>query len=138
MSETLPTIIVVAGLLERDGTLLICQRHRDGAFPLQWEFPGGKVEPGEACDAALRRELQEELGITAEIGLEVYRTRHAYPGKYTVELVFYHIPRFHGTLHNNAFECIQWERPARLPAFDFLAGDAELIELLSQGKLRFD
>ena len=138
MAATLPMITVVAGLIEQDGTVLICQRHRDGAFPLQWEFPGGKVEPGETYDAALRRELAEELRITAEIGSEVYRTRHAYPGTYTVELIFYHVPAFHGTLVNNAFECIQWEHPARLPGFDFLAGDAELIEMLSRGQLRLD
>jgi 8-oxo-dGTP diphosphatase len=125
----------VAGLLWQEDAVLICQRRHDGAFPLQWEFPGGKVEPGETCEDGLRRELQEELGIEAQIGPEAYRTRHDYPGKYTVELIFYHVPTFCGTLRNHAFEQVRWEAPARLPSFDFLAGDAELITLLSQGKL---
>ena len=135
MPSALPTITVVAGLIWRDGALLVCQRRHDGAFPLQWEFPGGKVEPGETCEDGLRRELREELGIEAQIGPAVYRTRHNYPGKYTVELIFYHVPAFRGALHNHAFEQVRWEAPAHLPTCDFLAGDAELIALLSQGKL---
>jgi 8-oxo-dGTP diphosphatase len=135
MSDSLPTIVVVAGLIWRDGTLLVCQRRHDGAFPLQWEFPGGKVETGETYEDCLRRELHEELGIDAELGPEAYRTRHDYPSKYTVELIFYHVPAFRGALHNHAFEQIRWEVPAHLSAFDFLAGDAELIMLLSQGQL---
>jgi 8-oxo-dGTP diphosphatase len=130
-----PTITVVAGLIQRDGLLLICQRRRDGAFPLKWEFPGGKVEPGETPVDSLGRELREELDIEAQVGQEVYRTRHDYPGVHTVELLFYHIPAFQGALDNRAFEQICWEPPARLPAFDFLDGDAELITLLSQGTL---
>jgi 8-oxo-dGTP diphosphatase len=135
MPSSPPTITVVAGLIQRDSTLLICQRHRNGAFPLQWEFPGGKVEPGETHEESLRRELCEELGIEAQVGSALYRTRHDYPGKYTVELTFYHVPTFRGTLHNYAFEQTRWEKPARLSTFDFLEGDAELITLLSQGKL---
>jgi 8-oxo-dGTP diphosphatase len=135
MPTPLPTITVVAGLIQRDGALLICQRRRDGAFPLQWEFPGGKVEPGETYEESLHRELREELGIEAEVGPELYRTRHDYPGAYTVELIFYHVPTFHGALCNHAFEQIRWELPAQLSAFDFLVGDAELIALLRQGQL---
>ena len=55
MSSSLPTITVVAGLLYRNGTLLVCQRRRGNAFELQWEFPGGKVEPGETREDGLRR-----------------------------------------------------------------------------------
>lgn len=135
MPQAQSAITVVAGLIQRQGAVLICQRHRDGVFPLQWEFPGGKVEPGETYEEGLRRELREELGIEAEIGTALYRTRHDYPGRYTVDLIFYHVAMFHGTLHNYAFEQMRWEDPARLPAFDFLDGDAELIRLLSQGKL---
>jgi 8-oxo-dGTP diphosphatase len=135
MSQPQPTITVVAGLIQRDGLLLICQRRRDGAFPLKWEFPGGKVEPGETPADSLGRELREELGIEAQVGPELFRTRHDYPGVHTVELIFYHIRAFQGVLDNQAFEQIRWELPARLLTFDFLDGDAELITLLSQGKL---
>jgi 8-oxo-dGTP diphosphatase len=135
MSSSLPTITVVAGLVQQQGRLLICQRRRGSAFALQWEFPGGKVEPGETSEEGLQRELHEELDIDARIGPERYRTRHHYPGKYTVELIFFDVTDFQGTPHNRAFEQIRWVVPASLPTFDFLEGDAELIALLSQGLL---
>lgn len=135
MSESTPTILVVAGLIQQAGQLLACQRRHDSAFALKWEFPGGKIEPGEGWEEGLRRELHEELGITAEIGPEAYRTRHEYPGKHTVELRFYHVTAFQGRVQNLAFETIRWAPPTELPQLDFLEGDAELIALLSQGKL---
>lgn len=130
-----PTITVVAGLIQQDGALLVCQRRQGGAFAWQWEFPGGKVEPGETYEDGLRRELREELGIEAQIGPEAYRTCHDYPGRYSVELIFYHVTHFSGTLQNYAFEQVSWSLPRHLPTFDFLEGDAELIRLLSQGRL---
>jgi 8-oxo-dGTP diphosphatase len=135
MSAALPTLTVVAGLIQRHGTLLICQRRRDAAFALQWEFPGGKLKAGESSEVALRRELQEELGIVADIGAELYRTQHDYPGVYWVKLVFHHVSRYSGDLRNLAFEQIRWAALAQLPAFDFLAGDAELIGLLNRGEI---
>lgn len=135
MSSALPVLIVAAGLIQRRGGLLICQRRRDAAFALQWEFPGGKLEAGESSTAALRRELQEELGIVADVGAELYRTRHDYPGVYGVQLVFHHVSRFSGALRNRAFEQIRWASPAQLPAFDFLAGDAKLIARINRGEL---
>jgi 8-oxo-dGTP diphosphatase len=135
MSQAQRTITVVAGLMQRDGLLLICQRRRDGAFPLKWEFPGGKVETGETPEGSLRRELREELDIDVQVGVELYRTRHDYAGVHTVQLLFYHIQAFQGELCNRVFEQVRWEPPGRLSTFDFLDGDAELITLLSQGQL---
>ena len=135
MSPALPTLSVVAGLIQRCGALLICQRRRGAAFALQWEFPGGKLEAGESSAAALRRELREELGVVADIGAELYRTQHDYPGVYSVQLVFHHVTHFSGALRNHAFEQIRWAAPDQLPAFDFLAGDAEFIRLLNRGEI---
>ena len=87
MTEQKP-ILVVAGIIRRGDRILICQRRRSDAYGLQWEFPGGKVEDGEALPAALRRELEEELAIQAEVGEEVFRLRHHYPDRY-VEVVFF-------------------------------------------------
>jgi 8-oxo-dGTP diphosphatase len=131
VSSSLPTITVVAGLICQAGQWLICQRRRDAAFALKWEFPGGKVKPGEAFETALRRELLEELGIDAHIGPERYRTRHHYPEQYTAELIFYEVIAFLGTPQNHVFEQIRWVPLDVLPSLDFLAGDAELITLLS-------
>ena len=135
MSTTLPTLTVAAGLIQRHGALLVCQRLSGGAFALQWEFPGGKLEAGESSESALRRELQEELGIVADIGVELYRTQHHYPGAYCVMLVFHHVTRFSGDPRNYAFEQIRWAEPAQLPTLDFLEGDAELIDLLNRGEI---
>ena len=134
-TSALPTLTVVAGLIQRHGDLLVCQRRRDAAFALQWEFPGGKLEAGESRAVALRRELQEELGIVADIGAELYRTQHDYPGVYSVLLVFHHVVRFSGDPRNYAFEQICWAEPAQLPTLDFLEGDAELIGLLNRGEI---
>lgn len=135
MSSRLPELTVVAGLIQRDGALLVCQRRRGAAFELQWEFPGGKLEAGESSEMALRRELQEELGVVADIGAELYRTRHHYAGVYSVKLAFHHVARFSGDPHNCAFEQIRWAEPAQLPMLDFLEGDAELIGLLKRGEI---
>ncbi|PYX43808.1 MAG: NUDIX hydrolase, partial [Acidobacteria bacterium] len=70
---------VVAGLIVKNGKLLVCQRTRHQTMPLKWEFPGGKIEEGEQPRNALRRELEEELGILATIGDEVRRIQHEYP-----------------------------------------------------------
>ncbi len=130
MPSSLPTITVVAGLIRQAGQWLVCQRRRDAAFALQWEFPGGKVKPDETFEAGLRRELLEELGIDADIGPERYRTRHHYPEQYTVELIFYDVIAFRGTPQNHVFEQIRWISLDDLTTLDFLEGDAELIARL--------
>src|SRR3979490_2310426 len=70
---------VVAALIVKDGKVLVCQRTRHQTMPLKWEFPGGKIEEGEQPRDALRRELEEELGIIATIGDEGARIQHEYP-----------------------------------------------------------
>ena len=70
---------VVAALILKDGLLLACQRTRHQPMPLKWEFPGGKIEDGEQPRDAMRRELEEELGIVAEVGTEVARIVHGHP-----------------------------------------------------------
>jgi 8-oxo-dGTP diphosphatase len=129
------TRTVVAGLIWRQGELLICQRRNDDAFPGKWEFPGGKVEPGEASRAALRRELLEELGIEADIGQEVWRTEHQYPGYSPVEVIFYRVDEYRGEPENRAFQQIRWVQPRDLSQYDFLEADRPLIRELSDGKI---
>ena len=72
-------MLVVAAVVARDGRALACQRNRSGKFPLKWEFPGGKVQSGESPEAALVRELREELAIDASVCVEIHRTEHKYP-----------------------------------------------------------
>ncbi|HEY4739894.1 MAG TPA: (deoxy)nucleoside triphosphate pyrophosphohydrolase [Candidatus Acidoferrales bacterium] len=130
-------LLVVAALIASEGRVLACQRHRTDAFALRWEFPGGKVRPHETPEQALARELHEELGIAAEIGDEVYRTRHRYAQMAReIELIFFTAGGDTAGIQNRVFEQIRWVAPADLAALDFLPADRELIHLLSTGKLK--
>lgn len=133
MAEQIP-ILVVAGIIVRDGRVLICQRQRADAYGLQWEFPGGKVKTGEDLPAALRRELEEELTIQAEVGQEVFRLRHRYPDRY-VEVVFFSVVQFTGEASNQVFEAIEWAPRAALPRYNFLEADRELVRRIARGEI---
>jgi 8-oxo-dGTP diphosphatase len=126
---------VVAALIMRDGKLLVCQRTRHQTMPLKWEFPGGKIEEGEQPRDALRRELDEELGIQATIGDELARIQHEYPNGGMVELRFFIVRDYNGELENRIFKDIQWAEPKDLPRFDFLEADLTLVKDLASGKL---
>jgi len=126
---------VVAALIQNDGKLLVCQRTRHQTMPLKWEFPGGKIEDGEQPRDALRRELEEELGVLATIGDEVARIRHEYPNHAMVELRFFVVREYQGELENRIFKDIQWAAPKDLPKFDFLEADLTLVRDLAAGKL---
>jgi 8-oxo-dGTP diphosphatase len=102
---------------------------------LKWEFPGGKIEPGETAEVALARELDEELGITATIGQRVARVQHKYRNGGTIDLQFFVVREFDGALENRIFNDMRWSPLERLPDFDFLAADLGLIRDLSEGKL---
>ena len=130
-------MLVVAALIQSDEKLLVCQRRRGGAFELQWEFPGGKVQPGESLEAALQRELVEELNVSAQVGREVYRTQHQYPEmSEPVEVVFFAATAAPENVRNRVFERIEWRAPETLGELPFLAADRGLIELLASGKLK--
>ena len=127
-------IPVVAGILVRGERILICQRHRSDPYGLQWEFPGGKVRAGETSEQALERELEEELGIEAEIGQEVFRLRHRYPDRY-VEVGFFRVTAFRGEPSNRVFEDIAWVPRADLPGYDFLEADRDLVRQIARGEV---
>jgi 8-oxo-dGTP diphosphatase len=118
---------VVAAIIQRDGRVLIGQRKDLGHHPLKWEFPGGKVEPGETPEAALIRELQEELGVHARIDRELMRYEYQYPGRSRILLIFYRVVDFEGEPQNLDFDQIRWEQPERLRNYDFLEGDTQFL-----------
>jgi len=126
---------VVAALIQKDGKLLVCQRTRHQTMPLKWEFPGGKIEDGEQPRDALRRELEEEIGVLATIGDEVARIRHVYPNRSMVELRFFLVREYEGEVENRIFRDIQWAAPQDLPKYDFLEADLTLVRDLAAGKL---
>ena len=126
-------ITVVAAIIERGGRILICRRKADQPHPLKWEFPGGKVEAGESPPQALRRELEEELALSARIGAEVERYEFRYPGKTPILLIFHAVTEFSGEPCNRIFEELRWAEPKLLPEFDFLEGDVEFVKRLARG-----
>jgi 8-oxo-dGTP diphosphatase len=126
---------VVAAVIEKDGKLLVCQRTRHQTMPLKWEFPGGKIEEGEQPRDALRRELEEELGIQAKIGDEIARLQHVYPNGAAVELRFFIVREYAGEMENRIFRDVQWSAPKNLGSYDFLEADTLLVKDLTAGKL---
>ncbi|HVI10466.1 MAG TPA: (deoxy)nucleoside triphosphate pyrophosphohydrolase [Candidatus Binatia bacterium] len=126
---------VVAAVIEKNAKLLVCQRTKHQTMPLKWEFPGGKIEEGEQPRDALRRELEEELGIDATIGDEIARIQHQYPNGAMVELRFFLVREYKGELENRIFRDIHWAAPAELKSYDFLEADVSLVKDLVSGKL---
>jgi 8-oxo-dGTP diphosphatase len=126
---------VVAALILKDDKILICQRTRHQPMPLKWEFPGGKIEPEEQPEQALHRELEEELGIRAEIGAKVAAIQHVYATGAAVELHFYLVERWQGEIQNRIFREVVWVKPDEMPAYDFLEADITLINDIASGKV---
>lgn len=126
---------VVAALILRGDQILCCQRTEHQALPLKWEFPGGKIEAGETPPQALQRELDEELGIRAEIGPEVTQIVHTYLNGNSVNLRFFAVHRFENELQNRIFRDIRWVSRADLPALDFLDADKQLVRQLADREL---
>jgi 8-oxo-dGTP diphosphatase len=130
-----PVVTVVAGLIHRNGQILIGQRPKGEWHEFKWEFPGGKMEAAESPQSALMRELREELDIEAEIGEEITRYQYQYPGKPPIHLIFFRVVRFEGEPRNLAFEEIRWEEPTRFPDYDFLDGDIDFVRRIARGEI---
>ena len=126
---------VVAALILDHDRVLACQRTRHQPMPLKWEFPGGKIEEGEQPRDALRRELEEELGIEATVGDEVARIQHEYPSGGAVELRFYEVHTYRGDIENRIFRDVRWVERSQLPELDFLEADRTLVRDLAAGKI---
>lgn len=126
---------VAAALILRGEEVLICQRRPDQPMALKWEFPGGKIESGETPKQALARELDEELGIDADVGPLVTHTRHTYRSGGAVDLQFFAVHAFRGEVTNRIFHDVRWIPLRDLTSYDFLAADRDLIRDLSAGKL---
>lgn len=133
MAEPRARKLVVAGLIiGDDDRILITQRRADQSLPLQWEFPGGKVEPGEAPTAALARELHEELGVVAVVGKIWDVLFHAYPAFDLVMLVY--VCRLESGSVPRAVEVadLVWVRTDELPgSWDMLPADRPLVMRLA-------
>ncbi len=124
---------VVAAIIEREGKILIGRRMAKQSHPLQWEFPGGKVEDGETPAQALARELEEELGIRGASGPEITRYEYTYAGRDPIRLFFFRVTEFQGEPVNLIFDEMRWEPVQSLSSFNFVEGDIQLLRGLSLG-----
>jgi 8-oxo-dGTP diphosphatase len=129
---------VVAAIIERgDRRLLIGQRRRNDTSPLKWEFPGGKVQDGEEPEAALARELREELGVTLRKSAEIARITHRYAETpELIEVQFFAAEIAEEVVIPNAFEQVHWVLPKELAEYDFLAANAQLVANLATGRIK--
>jgi len=126
-------LLVSAGIIHRNGTVLVGQRRRCDRHPLKWEFPGGKVEFGESPQQALVRELREELQIEASVGHELARYEHDYPSGSRIHLLFFVVRDFRGEPCARVFEQISWIALGSLTKLDFLEGDLDFVRRLARG-----
>ena len=131
-------IVVVAAVIERgDRRLLICQRRKNDSSPLKWEFPGGKVQNGERPEAALARELREELGVTLIKCAEIGRVLHQYANiPDELEIRFYAAAFAEPEITPLCFEQVAWVLPRELGSYDFLAANGALIAQLATGHIK--
>ena len=126
-----PPLAVVAAVIERDGRVLVAQRPPHKHLALKWEFPGGKVEPGEAPAAALVREIKEELGCDIAVGRALPRSTHAY-ATMTIELIPFFCRLAPGSAepHPHEHAAVLWATPAELRALDLAAADWPVVAVL--------
>jgi 8-oxo-dGTP diphosphatase len=125
---------VAAAVVRRDGCVLLTQRPPGGALGLQWEFPGGKIEPGETAEIALAREIHEELGVRATPGRVLGVSRYAYPHGLEVEIVFLECELESFDLKPGAeVHAMRWSRPRDVDRQEVLAGDRDFLDSLEAG-----
>jgi len=128
-----PPVRVAAGVIARGEEILVCQRRATDRHPLQWEFPGGKLEPGESFEEGLVRELREELGVETACTAELGRLRHRYESGVEVEVVFFQARVLEGEPRNLNFHAILWRRRGELSGLDFVEADRDFVARLDRG-----
>ena len=120
---------VVAAIIRKDGMYLIAQRNRDKYMGLRWEFPGGKVEPGESFREALSREIKEELSIVIEVHEKLAQESYK-DDQIDVNLHYYLCTKKSGDTRLNEHESIAWVAKRDFDKYDFVEGDGNVLSLL--------
>ena len=120
------TIEVACAIIEKDGLILAAQRSETMSLPLKWEFPGGKLEPGEDAGACLHRELREELGVDIRIHRRLQPADWQYPD-FAVRLHPFVCTLAGFELHAHEHKAIRWVSPQELPTLDWAEADFPVI-----------
>lgn len=131
MSDPKPHIQVACAIIHKDGLILATQRPATTSLPLKWEFPGGKLEPGETPEECLLRELREELGISVRIYQQLEPLTHTYPDL-TVTLYPFHCDQPEGELVLHEHQAARWMSPKHLQTLDWAEADLPLITALAR------
>ena len=124
-------IHVVGAVIIQDGLVLCAQRGEGGSLAGLWEFPGGKIEPGESPAAALKREIAEELACTIQVGDLITTTSHVYVFG-TVNLTTFYCRLMSGTPTTSEHAAIRWLRPADLTTIEWAPADIPAIHLIQE------
>jgi 8-oxo-dGTP diphosphatase len=127
-----PTIRVVAAVIyDSLRRVLVAERPAGKSLAGCWEFPGGKVEEGESGEAALRRELREELGVQAGALRPVFELKHEYPERH-VDLSVWVVEAYSGVPSGLEGQSLRWESPAALRSIALLPADLPIVEWLER------
>ena len=122
-------ITVVAAIIRRNGSILLTRRFNNVHLPGLWEFPGGKVEQGESLEAALKREIEEEIGVQVAVHDQYFKVEHAY-GTKSIRLHFFDCTIVAGEPRLLEVADLRWVAPAELTSYPFPEADKELVERL--------
>ena len=110
--------------------VLIDQRRREDTFGGYWEFPGGKIEPGEDAIDCIKREIKEEIGIMIDVGEHLITVDHEYGERFAVTLIVYHCQYVSGTPQPLESVELRWVKPSELNQFRFPAANAQILAAL--------
>jgi 8-oxo-dGTP diphosphatase len=127
-----PHIHVACAVIEKDGLVLAAQRSATMSLPLKWEFPGGKIEPGESPEGCLRREVLEELGLRVKVRRALPPHTHCY-ASFAVTLYPFICAIESGVIVLHEHEAITWLPPQRLRELDWAEADHPVIEAYLRG-----
>ncbi|MFZ4441034.1 MAG: (deoxy)nucleoside triphosphate pyrophosphohydrolase [Syntrophales bacterium] len=120
-------IQVACAIIERNGLVLAAQRGASMRMPLKWEFPGGKIEPGEGAEACLHRELMEEMGLGVVVKWAMPPSMHHYP-TFMVKLYPFVCVICSGEMTLNEHHAVVWLKPDDLPTLDWVEADLAVVE----------
>ncbi len=127
-------IHVAIAIIFKGEKILLCQRLPNARYSMKWEFPGGKLEPGETPEIALKRELHEELSIDAEIGKILLEQRSEFSDGGIFCVRVFRVDNFTNEIQNRVFNDLRWILPNELFDFDLLEGNVEICRRI-QGQL---
>jgi len=122
---------VVGAIIVKDGSVLCAQRGPHGDLPHKWEFPGGKIEAGESPREALRREIDEELKCTVQVGDQVERTTYDYDFA-TITLITFYCELLDGEPQPTEHAQVLWSNPEAMSELDWAPADLPAIERIQQ------